>query len=708
MRYHIDTVSTMNGMYHIRGWAGPTDMLHHFDYTVKDSQGEIIEEAQITRICRPDVASMLYRDLKVERLGFYVLVPTSVGGFILVLEEKDAEGNNYGKSALQFSSSMLRFRSRFENHLVFRSCRYIRKNGMKSFCNMVIHKTMHVEQKAYQRWFDEHKPTAKELEEQRNKEFALQPQISIIVPVFRTPIPYLDAMIGSVQAQTYSNWQLCLANGSPEDTDLVAALKEHAKKDPRIAVNNLEDNLGIAGNTNAALALAEGEYIALLDHDDILAPNALYEFVFALNRNPKLDMFYSDEDKIEETGIKHFEPHFKPDFNLDLFRTNNYICHFFMVKKSIVDSFGGFQPGYDGAQDYDFILRCSEKSQGIYHVPKVLYHWRCHINSTASNPESKSYAYDAGCRALQAHYDRQGLDITAHRGVNFGWYTSEYHLSEHPLVTVMIPNKDHVDELKRCIDSIYEKTTYDNFEVLIIENNSTQEETFAYYNKLEVEHANLQVVYYEGGFNYAAINNFGFQYAKGEYVLLLNNDVEVISENIFEHMLGFAMRKDVGIVGAKLYYDDDTIQHAGVVVGINGVAAHAFSGVPRGELGYMCRASVCQNYSAVTGACMMVKSELYRQLNGLDAENFAVAFNDIDFCLRAIEKGYLVVFDAEVELYHAESKSRGFEDTPEKLARFSGEIDNFLRRWQDFVAQGDPCYNPNFDQRSAHYVVEGL
>lgn len=708
MRYHIDTVSAVNGKYHVRGWAGPEDRLHHLDYVVKDSKGAIIEEAEVTKICRPDVATLLYNDLKVERLGFYVVVPTSAGGFTLVMEEKDAEGRGCGRAALQFGGSMLRFRSAFEHLPVLKSYQFIRKNGIRKYCNMAMRKMTHYEEKVYQRWFRAHKPTEKELEEQRNQEFALQPQISIIVPVFRTPLNYLDEMIGSVQAQTYGNWQLCIANGSPDDAPLVAALQEYTEKDSRIVVRNLEENLGIAGNTNAALDLATGEFIALLDHDDVLAPNALYEFVFEMNRNPQYDMFYSDEDKIEETGTRHFEPHFKPDFNLDLFRTNNYICHFFMVKKSIVDSFGGFQPGFDGAQDYDFILRCSEKSQGICHVPKVLYHWRCHINSTASNPESKGYAYDAGCRALQAHYDRLGLNITAHRGVNFGWYSSEYHLAYHPLVTVMIPNKDHIDELKRCIDSLYEKTTYDNFEILIIENNSTEDETFAYYDQLEVEHANLQVVYYEGGFNYAAINNFGFNYAKGEYVLLLNNDVEVISENMFEHMLGFAMREDVGIVGAKLYYDDDTIQHAGVVVGINGVAAHAFAGVPRGELGYMCRASVCQNYSAVTGACMMVKSDLYRELGGLDAENFAVAFNDVDFCLRVIEKGYLVVWDAEVELYHAESKSRGFEDTPEKLARFSGEIDRFLQRWQDFVSQGDPCYNPNFDQRSAHYMVEGL
>ncbi|MBO7515210.1 MAG: glycosyltransferase, partial [Lachnospiraceae bacterium] len=474
----------------------------------------------------------------------------------------------------------------------------------------------------------------------------------------------------------------------------------------RIRVVMLKKNLGIAGNTNAAISRATGAYIALLDHDDVLAPNALYEYVKLLNEDPSVDMFYSDEDKIDESGKKHFDPNFKPDYNTDLFMTNNYICHFFMVKKAIVDKIGGFLPGYDGAQDYDFILRCIENGRQIRHVPKILYHWRSHRNSTARDFSSKEYAYEAGRRALQAHFDRLGMNITTHFGPQFGWYSNEYHLTSHPLVTVMIPNKDHIPDLKRCIDSIYERTTYDNYEILVIENNSTEPETFAYYDEMVEKHDNFRVINYEGGFNYAAINNFGFKSALGDYVLLLNNDVEVISENMFEHMLGFCMREDVGVVGAKLYYDDETIQHAGVVVGVNGIAAHAFSGMHRTELGYMARAVVCQNYSAVTAACMMVKSKLYRELGGLDAENFAIAFNDIDFCLRVGQAGYHIVFDAETELYHSESKSRGYEDTPEKMERFSKEIDRFQARWRAFMDAGDPCYNPNFSRENALYVLD--
>ncbi|MBR6366248.1 MAG: glycosyltransferase family 2 protein [Lachnospiraceae bacterium] len=624
----------------------------------------------------------------------------------LVFVEKDEAGNVVKQSALHFGKWALKGRSALEKTPILESYRYIRQNGFNKYVTKSFRKVFKTEENNYVRWFEQNQPTAEELDTQRKTRFALRPMISIAVPLYHTPIPFLDAMIQSVLGQAYGNWQLCLANGSPDDEKLKKALEDYQEKDPRIVAVELEENLGIAGNTNAAIALAIGDYIALLDHDDILAPNALFEYVKVLNEHPDYDMFYSDEDKVDEKGKKHFEPNFKPDYNVDLFMTNNYICHFFMAKKEIVDQIGGFRPGYDGAQDYDFILRCIENGKHIHHVPKILYYWRCHKNSTARDFSSKEYAYDAGRRALQDHFDRLGMNVTTQYGPQFGWYSNEYHLASHPLVTVMIPNKDHVPDLKRCIDSIYERTTYDNYEILVIENNSTEPETFAYYDEMIEKHDNFRVVHYEGGFNYAAINNFGFESALGDYVLLLNNDVEVISENIFEHMLGFCMREDVGVVGAKLYYDDETIQHAGVVVGVNGVAAHAFSGMSRAGLGYMARAVVCQNYSAVTAACMMVKSRLYRELGGLDGENFAVAFNDIDFCLRVGEAGYRVVFDAETELYHSESKSRGYEDTPEKMERFSKEIDRFLSRWNAFIEAGDPCYNPNFSRENAQYVLD--
>lgn len=704
MRYHLDEFSIADKKVCIRGWAASEYRQNTVDILVKDKQKKDVE-IKMSKLHRPDVALEMYGDINYNKLGFCIVAPL-IDKMYLVFVEKDEAGNVVKQSALHFGKWALKGRSALEKTPILESYRYIRQNGFNKYVTKSFRKVFKTEENNYVRWFEQNQPTAEELDTQRKTRFALRPMISIAVPLYHTPIPFLDAMIQSVLGQAYGNWQLCLANGSPDDEKLKKALEDYQEKDPRIVAVELEENLGIAGNTNAAIALAIGDYIALLDHDDILAPNALFEYVKVLNEHPDYDMFYSDEDKVDEKGKKHFEPNFKPDYNVDLFMTNNYICHFFMAKKEIVDQIGGFRPGYDGAQDYDFILRCIENGKHIHHVPKILYYWRCHKNSTARDFSSKEYAYDAGRRALQDHFDRLGMNVTTQYGPQFGWYSNEYHLASHPLVTVMIPNKDHVPDLKRCIDSIYERTTYDNYEILVIENNSTEPETFAYYDEMIEKHDNFRVVHYEGGFNYAAINNFGFESALGDYVLLLNNDVEVISENIFEHMLGFCMREDVGVVGAKLYYDDETIQHAGVVVGVNGVAAHAFSGMSRAGLGYMARAVVCQNYSAVTAACMMVKSRLYRELGGLDGENFAVAFNDIDFCLRVGEAGYRVVFDAETELYHSESKSRGYEDTPEKMERFSKEIDRFLSRWNAFIEAGDPCYNPNFSRENAQYVLD--
>lgn len=704
MRYHLDEFTISENKVCIRGWAAPKSREMTVDYMVLDKNKKEVD-VKMSKIHRPDVALELYGVTENNKLGFCIVAPL-LERMYLVFIVSDEEGNVIKKTALHFGKWSMKTRSALEKTPILDSYRYIRRNGFNKYITKSVHKIFKTEQNNYFRWFNTNLPTDEELDQQRKTKFACRPKISIAVPLYHTPIKFLDAMIESVLDQTYGNWELCLANGSPDDEKLNKALAEYQERDRRIRVVTLKKNLGIAGNTNAAIKPATGEFIALLDHDDVLAPNALYEYVKVLNEDPGCDMFYSDEDKIDEAGKKHFDPNFKPDYNPDLFMTNNYICHFFMVKKEIVDKIGGFLPGYDGAQDYDFILRCIENGKRIHHVPKILYYWRSHKNSTARDFSSKEYAYEAGRRALQDHFDRLGMNITTHFGPQFGWYSNEYHLASHPLVTVMIPNKDHIPDLKRCVDSIYERATYDNFEILVIENNSTEPETFAYYNEMIEAHNNFRVVYYEGGFNYAAINNFGFKSALGDYVLLMNNDIELISENMFEHMLGFCMREDVGVVGAKLYYDDETIQHAGVVVGVNGIAAHAFSGMNRAELGYMARAVVCQNYSAVTAACMMVKSKLYRELGGLDAENFAVAFNDIDFCLRVGEAGYLVVFDAETELYHAESKSRGYEDTPEKMERFSKEIDRFQARWGEFIKAGDPCYNPNFSRDNALYVLD--
>ena len=407
--------------------------------------------------------------------------------------------------------------------------------------------------------------------------------------------------------------------------------------------------------------------------------------------------------------MRNRKQRFKPDYNVDLLCTVNYICHLFVAKKTLIDEVGMLRREFDGAQDYDFIFRCVEHAgaEKIHHIPKILYHWRCHEDSTSENPESKLYAFDAGQRAVQAHYDRIGVKVEVSKGEFLGLYRTKFLRDYDPLISIIIPNKDHIDDLKRCIDSIEAKSTYTNYEYIIVENNSEEKETFAYYEQLEAVNPKVHVVYYKGHFNYSAINNFGVQYAKGEYFLLLNNDTEIINDDCLEELLGYCTREDVGAVGARLYYEDDTIQHAGVVIGFGGIAGHCFVQQKRGFTGYCHRIICAQDYSAVTAACMMVKREAFEKVGGL-SEELQVAFNDIDFCMKLRQAGYLIVYNPYAELYHYESKSRGLEDTPEKVARFNQEIATFEKRWPDILKNGDPFYNPNLTLDSQDFSLKRL
>lgn len=587
------------------------------------------------------------------------------------------------------------------------AARYFRRNGLSATVYKVQSKLLKKDANTYENWRKKYAVTPEELAAQREQRFSKEVCFSIVVPLYQTVPAYLREMIESVLAQTYGNWQLCLADGSPHTggqgaagekgtprTALTGILEEYAARDSRICFVTMQENEGISGNTNAALALAHGDYLVLVDHDDLVAPNALYEFAAAIAHNGEIDMLYSDEDKVDMEGKRYFEPHFKPDFNPDLLRSMNYICHLLAVRTDVAARAGGFRSEFDGAQDYDFILRCSECAAQIYHVPKILYHWRCHMESTAANPESKRYAFEAGRRAIEAHYERLSLPARVENTEVYGRYRTRYAWEEQPLVSVIIPNKDHADDLSQCIASIQEKSDYRNFELVIVENNSTDEETFSYYQKLQREYENVRVVYYEGGFNYAKINNFGVQEAAGEYLLLLNNDTEMIDGEVIGELLGYCMREDVGAVGAKLLYGDDTIQHAGVVLGFGGTAGHAFIGKHRYDAGYFGRILCAQDYSAVTAACMMTKRSVYEAVGGM-TEELAVAFNDIDYCLKVRALGKLVVYDPYAELYHYESKSRGLEDSPEKVERFLGETERLLSFWREQIEDGDPYYNRN-------------
>ena len=536
------------------------------------------------------------------------------------------------------------------------------------------------------------------------------PKISIVVPLYNTPLNFLEELLDSVVNQTYRNWELCCVDAG-QDTAVGQHVQARAKADPRIRYQKLTENEGIAGNTNHGFELATGDYIALLDHDDILHPCALWYTAQAVVEQGA-DFVYTDEATFEGKVENVVLYHFKPDFMLDNLRSNNYICHLTTFSKVLMEQAGGGERAeYNGSQDYDLFLRLTEKAQKIAHIPHALYYWRSSPNSTASDISAKTYCIDAGIAALKAHYARCGVavdDVTLIPGTP-GYYKTDYTMAHPGRVSILIPTCDHIRDLETCVESIYARTTYPDFEILLIENNSKEEQTFRSYERMRKEHPDtLKVLTWQGkGFNYSALNNFGAQYATGEYLLLLNNDTEVITPGWLEEMVMYAQQKRVGCVGAKLLYPDDTIQHAGVGFGIGGVAGHLHKYFPATSDGYMGRLNYVQDVYGDTAACLLIRKEIYDEVHGLD-ESYAVAFNDVDFCVRVREAGYTNVFTPFAQLYHYESKSRGMEDNPEKQKRFQGEVLRFQARWGDLLAKGDPCTNPNFDIQREDFSLKIL
>ena len=572
--------------------------------------------------------------------------------------------------------------------------RILKKKGFSGVIDRIVHGSSNWAE--YDEWFNATKVTEEELERQRNTKFEFAPMISIIVATFNTKEEYLKEMIDSVRNQSYSNWQLCIGDGSTNDS-VEKYVKEHYGDDSRIVFKKLEKNYGISGNMNGALELVTGDYVGLFDHDDLLTPDCLYEFVASM-QEVHHDCIYSDEDKLNDKTKKFEDPHFKPDFSIDLLCSHNYITHFFVVNMDIVRKVGGMRSEYDGSQDHDFIFRCVEQANSVHHVPKILYHWRMHPLSTAMDPESKMYCYTSGKKAIESHFKRVGIDATVEMLPRplYGMYHCKYKVKDHPLVSILIPNYNHKDLLKGCIESLMNVNTYSNMEIVIVENNSTEQEIFDYYKELEETYSNVKVIYYEGDFNYSKINNYGVKYTHGEYILFLNNDTKVIEPDSIEDMLGVCQREDVGVVGAKLLYEDDTVQHCGVVVGYHGYATAAFSLIDRNDFGYMGRPRVSWDVSAVTAACLMTKREIFDEVDGFD-EDFKVACNDVDLCLKIRSLNKWIVEDVFSVWYHYESKSRGLEDTPEKQARFQSEIARFQKKWPEILKNGDPFHNPNFD-----------
>ena len=537
-------------------------------------------------------------------------------------------------------------------------------------------------------------PLRRELKAQRAANLQ-GPKISIIVPLYNTPAKFFDEMLRSVTRQTYQNWELVLVDASDPDKRLASRLP---KSVPGTIVYEPIENGGIAANTTRGFALAHGDYIALLDHDDVLYLNALFEVVQTI-QNTGADFVYSDEiilsADLKELGGYHFKPDFAPDY----LRGVNFITHLAVFSRLLLDAAGAYESKeFDGAQDHDLILRLTEKAQRIEHIKKVLYIWRGHAGSTAAGMEAKPYAIAAGERAIDAQLQRLGLPGRAMAVPDApGAFQVRYELTGSPLISVLIPNKDHTDDLDRCLTSLYKNAGYDNFEVIVIENNSTDPATEAYYQTIPGRFARCRVVRYKGAFNFSAINNFGAQFADGEHLLLLNNDIEVLSHDFLRELLSYSQRPDVGAVGAKLYYPDDTIQHAGVLMGINGSAGHSHKSYPRTAVGDMYRLVTTQDYMAVTGACLMTKTALYRAIGGLDEEKFAVAYNDVDYCLKLWQRGLLNVYTPRAEAYHYESKSRGLDTLSENAKRYEREKANFYAKYQQYIDNYDPYYNPHFN-----------
>lgn len=581
---------------------------------------------------------------------------------------------------------------------------YIRNYGIRETIRKIMQKISIF--KAYSRfnssykiWIKNNEPKESELKTQTNYKFAYAPKISILIPMYNTKELFFAELVVSLKNQTYSNFEVCIADGSEKENN---ELQKYIENDDRFIYKFLGFNKGIAENTNEALKMATGEYITLIDHDDLLPKFSLFEVVKAINQNPDVDFLYSDEDIIDYKYVRK-NPHFKPDFSPDTLRSYNYICHLTVLKKELLDKINGFKSEYDGAQDYDLILRATEKANRIVHIPKILYHWRAHENSTSQNTDSKSYAFVAGEKAIKAQLERLNIKGSVKSLEVPGTYKVSYDIINKPLISIIIPNKDAVDELKKCINSIL-RSSYKNYEIIIVENNSEKKSTFEYYDKLK-KYDNINIVKHnEKIFNYSKINNFGRKFVKGEYIVLLNNDVEIITKNWLEEMLGICEQNNVGIVGAKLLYNDNSVQHAGVIIGVGGVAGHIHKNIKDKDPGYFSRANIVNNFSAVTAACMMVKTSIYDEVNGLD-ENFQVAFNDVDFCMKVRDKGYLVVYTPFAKLYHYESKTRGDEDTPEKRKRFAGEIKLFKSKWAKQLHDGDPYFNKNFRLDSYLFVI---
>ena len=714
MKYKIDVVRIRENSITLNGWAIGRSPESRATFRVEDGKHQPVKFKHVSTR-RDDVSQIYYKAVHDREFGFDIQFPYERGKSYYLLircEGKQARikfnEELVAKRASVAHKRLEKIKDLMNMETVHVAMDFWKEHGLKALVLKSKHKLQGIDNDYdYSEWYDLIRPTDEELAAQRQKIFDFEPLLSVVIPAYKTPERYLREMLDSIVDQTYTNWEICIADGSPRGQGLERVLKRYADRDKRIRYEILGSNRGIAGNTNAALDMARGDFVILADHDDTLPPHAFYEVVKAIHEHPGCQVIYSDEDKLDMDGKALFDPHFKPDFNPDLLTSVNYICHLFVVRKDLLERVGGFRQEFDGAQDYDFIFRCTEAAREVYHIPKVLYHWRCHQDSTASNPESKMYAFEAGSRAIMAHYERMGIQAErVEKGVDYGIYHTVFKLQAQPLVSVIIPNKDHTADLDVCVQSLMGKSSYRNLEFIVVENNSREKETFEYYGKMQAMHSNFHVVTWEKGFNYSAINNFGAGFAKGEYLLLLNNDTELINPDSIQEMLGFCQREDVGVAAVRGGTLDEAVLDKAVARILN-IVGHTFIGLHKAENSYFHRAMCAQDYSAVTAACLMTKKSVFDAVGGL-SEELAVAFNDIDYCMKVRALGKLVVYAPYACFYHYESKSRGLEDTPEKVERFNREVAVFIKKWPDIIRKGDPYYNPNLTLRKSNFALRDL
>lgn len=699
IEFDVDSAILENeiSMITVAGWAYSNDC-QQVQISVYDDQDNIVESS-----CRHEIRMDLFRNGEIleeqKNCGFRISFKCEKNKhyYIVFKTTKEKRIEKIELTRTSGSTMIKRYARHINAKNIKKAITYVKRNGVSKLVHRLRYGS-YIAQSDYQTWLFAQRVTKKNLETQSKTKFAYSPKISILVATFNTKEEYLKEMIDTVVNQSYSNWELCIADGSTNDFVEKYVYEHYSSYGDKIKFQKLDQNYGISGNTNKAFEMATGDYITVYDHDDTLELDCFYEIVKALQEY-RYDVLYTDEDKFDDSTKMYNDPNLKPDFSEDLLRSHNYITHLFIVNKKIVDEVGYYNSEFDGSQDYDYIFRCVEKANAVYHIPRILYHWRMHPESTAQNPENKMYCYDAGKRAIEAHYKRIGVEATVEflPKPMYGMYHTIYSTKDNPLVSILIPNYNHKAILKTCIDSLYNVNTYKNFEIVIVENNSTEKEIFDYYEELKKQHDNIQVVTYKGEFNYSRINNFGMKHTNGDYVLLLNNDTEVISPTALSEMVGCILRPEVGAVGAKLLYEDDTVQHAGVVIGFSGYAGHVNHGINKDDYGYMVRARINCNYSAVTAACMMVKKSVFNQVGGFD-EQFVVACNDVDLCLKICKEKYLIVYNAFALWHHYESKSRGYDDaSQEKMWRFNKEVEKFQDKWKDVLINGDPFYNSNWN-----------